>query len=125
MNTGLISVEPPVAARPGTAGKPFRVQLSRAQGWRMPENTVKVDRTTKWGNPYRVGDRLYDTGKAVRTIKSAAEAVQLFRERCLTVEVLHLAKAELSGKNLGCWCTPGNPCHADVLLEIANMKGQE
>lgn len=27
---------------------------------------------------------------------------------------------ELSGKNLACWCKPGEPCHADVLLEIAN-----
>lgn len=29
-------------------------------------------------------------------------------------------KAELRGKNLACWCRPGDPCHADVLLEIAN-----
>lgn len=26
----------------------------------------------------------------------------------------------LRGKNLACWCAPGTPCHADVLLEIAN-----
>lgn len=26
----------------------------------------------------------------------------------------------LRGKNLACWCKPGEPCHADVLLEIAN-----
>lgn len=32
------------------------------------------------------------------------------------------AKAELAGKNLACWCSlePGTPCHADVLLELAN-----
>lgn len=29
-------------------------------------------------------------------------------------------KAELRGRNLACWCRPGDPCHADVLLEIAN-----
>jgi hypothetical protein len=28
--------------------------------------------------------------------------------------------AELRGKNLGCWCAAGQPCHVDVLLEIAN-----
>lgn len=28
--------------------------------------------------------------------------------------------AELKGKNLACWCAPGAPCHADVLLDIAN-----
>ena len=32
-----------------------RIQLSRKKGWRMPSNTVKVDRTTKWGNPAIVG----------------------------------------------------------------------
>jgi len=29
-------------------------------------------------------------------------------------------KAELRGKNLACWCRLDQPCHADVLLEIAN-----
>jgi len=29
-------------------------------------------------------------------------------------------RAELRGKNLACWCPIGEPCHADVLLEIAN-----
>ena len=31
---------------------PKRIQLSRKKGWRMPPNTVKVDRSTKWGNPF-------------------------------------------------------------------------
>lgn len=31
----------------------MRIQLSRAAGWRMPADTVRVDRATKWGNPYR------------------------------------------------------------------------
>jgi Domain of unknown function (DUF4326) len=30
------------------------------------------------------------------------------------------AKRELRGKNLACWCPLNQPCHADVLLEIAN-----
>jgi hypothetical protein len=33
------------------------------------------------------------------------------------------ALGELRGKNLACWCKPGEPCHADVLLELANPKG--
>jgi hypothetical protein len=28
--------------------------------------------------------------------------------------------SELRGKNLACWCKPDQPCHADVLLELAN-----
>lgn len=34
---------------------PERIQLRRTKGWRMPPDTVKVDRTTKWGNPFVVG----------------------------------------------------------------------
>lgn len=34
---------------------PQRIQLGRTAGWRMPENTVKVDRTTFWGNPWVPG----------------------------------------------------------------------
>ena len=29
---------------------------------------------------------------------------------------------ELRGKNLACWCPLGSPCHADVLLELANKR---
>ena len=28
--------------------------------------------------------------------------------------------AELSGHNLACWCKPGQSCHADMLIELAN-----
>jgi len=27
---------------------------------------------------------------------------------------------ELRGKNLACWCPLDKPCHADILLELAN-----
>jgi hypothetical protein len=29
-------------------------------------------------------------------------------------------RRELAGRGLACWCKPGQPCHADVLLEVAN-----
>lgn len=35
---------------------PERIQLSRRKGWKMPPNTVKVDRSTPWGNPFAVGE---------------------------------------------------------------------
>lgn len=101
---------------------PQRIQLRRAKGWRMPDNTVKVDRTTKWGNPFIVGKH-----------GSQAECVKLFRYMlagywCLSrgpgLEAQHayvtMAKRdlhELQGRNLACWCRPDQPCHADVLLE--------
>jgi len=38
------------------AEKPVRVHLRRTKGWRMPANTVKVDRTNKkFGNPFAIG----------------------------------------------------------------------
>ncbi|UZW55519.1 DUF4326 domain-containing protein [Sphingobium sp. JS3065] len=90
--------------------KPARVQLSRAKGWRMPPDTVKVDRSTKWGNPYPVDAK-----------RTAPMAVAAFRLHILACPALReMASRELRGKNLACWCQPGEPCHADVLLEIAN-----
>jgi hypothetical protein len=112
---------------PAKAGeRPVRIRLSRAKGWRMPENTVKVDRATKWGNPFVVGED-----------GTAAECVGLFRALvvggwlCMSCKAvpseqkgaLYHARANidaLRGKNLACWCALDKPCHADVLLEIAN-----
>jgi hypothetical protein len=100
--------------------KPHRVKLSRAKGWRLPRNTVKVDRTTKWGNPFKVGGTYFDLGIGRRPILDAETAVRLFRERCLTGTSLAMIRLHLNGKNLACWCKSGDPCHADVLLHIAN-----
>lgn len=94
-----------------------RVQLSRKKGWRMPANTVKVDRSTVWGNPYQGGK----DGDGNR-----AYLVELFREYLSRPEqaaYIETARLNLRGKNLACWCPPGEPCHADVLLEIANAEG--
>lgn len=78
----------------------------------MPPNTVKVDRTTEWGNPFRIG---------YGGIETASHAV--FKFKCFTVkdpEFRGRVANFLRGKNLGCWCKIGAPCHGDVLLEIAN-----
>jgi Domain of unknown function (DUF4326) len=42
-----------------------RVQLRRAKGWRMPANTVKVDRTTLFGNPFSVKEHGHDRAVAL------------------------------------------------------------
>lgn len=94
---------------------PERVQLSRAKGWRMPPNTVKVDRTTKWGNPYKVGD------SGIPDADVAVYRFSLWLRHTVEGRELQLAAiAQLRSKNLACWCKPGTPCHADVLLELAN-----
>ena len=86
---------------------PIRIQRKRTKGWQMPPNTVYVGRPTKWGNPFKSGDRARD--------------VRFFlthRPYNLTTRTI---RRGLAGKNLACWCPLDQPCHADVLLKIANL----
>lgn len=104
--------------------KPIRIQLSRAKGWRMPENTLSVARTTHWGNPWRVGvDGPADKCVALyRLWLSGHIRHPMTGAGAWSPETLRI---ELGGKNLACWCpvgSPDHPCHADVLLEIANKE---
>ena len=96
--------------------EPKRIQLSRRKGWRMPENTVSVVRPGKWGNPYRVGAIDHRTGGFM----DADTAVERFLDKMLRQGREDEIISALRGKNLACWCKPGAPCHADVLLELAN-----
>lgn len=99
---------------------PHRVRLSRQKGWRKPENTVVVARPTRWGNPFRVGVayRVMAGGRLWGELTPTPEvAVALFRRY---VEHYKVDVTPLRGRNLACWCPLEQPCHADVLLEIAN-----
>jgi len=71
---------------------------------------VVVSRPTKYGNPFTADQH----GRAV--------AVELYRVHLATnPELQAAARAELRGHDLACWCpVDGEPCHADVLLELAN-----
>lgn len=92
--------------------RPVRVQLSRKKGWRMPPNTVKVSRPSPYGN--YAGPTRFDYERDIAGLSNADRA--FFMDEV----------AKLRGKNLACWCPltdkEGNPvpCHADVLLELAN-----
>jgi len=113
---------------------PQRIQLRRAKGFQLPPNTVKVDRSTRWGNPFK--EPPFNPHTSIRAMDGRQKyPVQMFRHMLLQnrrwmmpasakfacVETtIEDVKRELAGKNLACWCRPGKPCHADVLLEIAN-----
>lgn len=115
------------------ADQPLRIQLSRARGWRMPQDTLKVDRTTMWGNRWEIGSWSNNLGRKVATVE---EAVDLYR-RLMWPEAHHVAwvQENLRGKNLACWCRlcPAHvdgkplglecpdcaPCHADILGTLA------
>lgn len=113
--------------------KPKRIQLRRTKGWKLPPNTVKVDRSTKWGNQFQVGSTFQsvdDDGNVLGeyVCASTRQAVELYRnylESDFGDDLYWDAKEQLRGKNLACWCKPGDPCHADVLLEIANESATE
>lgn len=94
---------------------PERIQLSRKAGWRMPENTLKVDRTTRWGNPFKVGEDVPGMPGEPMDAVDACHYFQIFT-------VGHWDLTPLRGKNLACWCPIGSPCHGDVLLELANAE---
>lgn len=112
---------------------PDRITLSRVKGWKMPENTVNVARGLGriWGNPFKVSEEIELFGSSPK--KASTDAVLRFRlwlagsvtewpgTKAHAARDQILARLpELRGKNLACWCKPGQPCHADVLLELAN-----
>lgn len=79
----------------------------------MPADTVKVDRSTRWGNPFR-------PTASVPVEKTIEKFVGWLENDPAGMELARRAREELKGKNLACWCALAGPCHADVLLRIAN-----
>jgi hypothetical protein len=81
----------------------------------MPANTVYVGRPTVWGNPFLAGSEMIGGEKL-----TPEKSVQLYRQYARDAFAACDVRACLRGKNLACWCALDQPCHADVLLEIAN-----
>lgn len=75
----------------------------------IPEGAVLVDRTTTWGNPYHIGRH----GTREQVIAKFEAWVRG------KPEMMRLVQDCLQGRDLVCHCAP-LPCHADVLLRIAN-----
>lgn len=102
---------------------PERIQLSRTKGWRKPAGAVVVSRPSKWGNPFAIGRDLSFPFSEMfgPVVRDRAHAVEIFREYArIRVGYADLARRELADCDLACWCPIGEPCHADVLLELAN-----
>lgn len=105
-----------------------RIRLQRKKGWRIPAHTLKVDRSTVYGNPFQPGQ---PNGLGWGDVRDTAHAVWLYRAWLTTParsvlferdrhDRILTALPTLAGRNLACWCTAGSPCHADVLLDLAN-----
>lgn len=97
---------------------PKRIQRKRTAGWRMPPNATYVGRPGQFGNYAALRMGLPRTGQ------SAANAFALWVEN----EASDAWKAEvvrvLRGRDIACWCKPGQPCHGDTLLRLANAPAQ-
>jgi hypothetical protein len=117
---------------------PVRIQRSRKKGYKTPENTVYVGRPTKFGNPFKLTPdgwiMCYSTKRNIQSpwiFWSAcggfclSDIVELY-ERWLKGEFklsylpIPPDYSILKGKNLSCFCSLDNPCHADVLLRLSN-----
>ena len=79
----------------------------------LAQGIVRVDRATKYGNPFPIG----------RRFGNRAEVVDRYRRhlwaRIRSEEMALEDLAALAGKPLACWCHPKRPCHAEVLARAA------
>lgn len=111
---------------------PVRLRLSRAKGFRLPDDAISVARPGPFGNPFVIGkdgDRAYCvelyrrllSGFVCLSCEATPEDQELARKNVLD------SLPTLRGLSLACWCSlpvPGQPdvCHAAVLLSIANAS---
>ncbi len=98
----------------------------------MPPGAIYVGRPTRWGNPlyagfwkgYTKADAVRDFERWIRRDLSVSSFDNAFGIPPTIQEIIDA----LAGHDLACWCKPGDACHADVLLAIANhtkRKGRD
>lgn len=134
--------------------KPVRLQLSRRKGFELQAASralnglecVKVDRSTGLGNPFPIhkgtstnsngtkdvwvvgtwtGPALWICDSREEAVQRAVDAYRAWITHPSQERLLAKARLALAGKNAACWCGLGRPCHADVLLELANTTSQQ
>jgi hypothetical protein len=112
---------------------PQRIQRKRVKDWRMPEGAISVTRPGRWGNPFKVGLwfhkmtpdwSVWSHGSGPfgsESVRDLEHSLELFLDyaTCRARRDKDWL-APLRGKDLACWCKAGAPCHADILLRLAN-----
>lgn len=123
---------------------PRRIQRQRTAGWRMPDRAFYVGRPSRFGNPFTVAGAR-EAGYLGTDAELLAMCVREHRVWLAGTDPVHqdwywngsgrrydriTVRAhlhELAGLDLACWCPltrpdgTRHPCHADVLLELANQ----
>lgn len=106
----------------------IRVERKRIKGFKLPENTKCVDRTTKWGNPFKVVKKANywnvtdalrnDFGSHQTKNQANKKAIELYGDWLKEeLKAKRLDLRELQGKNLACFCDLELDCHADYLIK--------
>lgn len=105
--------------------QPIRIQRRRSKHWKMPKNTVYVGRGTRWGNPFKI-EQGVTTEDVVKKFTAYVLPYMVTPDSTAGGEFMVTKinikdiQDHLRGKNLACWCRLDQPCHADILLTIAN-----
>jgi hypothetical protein len=94
---------------------PSRIQRKRSKGWRKPPNTSCVDRSSRWGNPFKIG--------VDGTLEEVLRKYRVWIKQKLNQDPDFLTP--LRGRNLACFCELTEPCHADILLQLANGQSKQ
>lgn len=120
---------------------PKRHQRKRTRGWRKPPGSVIVDRTSRWGNPFRIGqsymwlgatdlpypvltareEGVYDHDISVEKCRDAETAVRWYRAYLRRhPELVAAIRRELAGKDVCCPCAEDAEwCHGDDVIRVA------
>jgi hypothetical protein len=94
--------------------KRIKYSLSNAyKGERLPENSKKVDRSTKYGNPFKVGSKVDEF-----TRDEALRLYTIYLDFVVSKKLLDLKP--LKGYDLACSCDLLDSCHVDILLNKLN-----
>jgi Domain of unknown function (DUF4326) len=106
---------------------PERLRRHRTKGWRKPGGAVIVDRTSHFGNPFRVGihgDRETCVRRYRQLLSGLIDMVTQpcpdYASQAAALDHVRANLDRLRGRDLICPCDFDGPCHADVLLELAN-----
>lgn len=116
--------------------RPVRMQVSRKAGFKLQDASRAlnglpaklVTRPGPWGNPFSIDEvaTTYGLDRPAAQAKAVAMAADWLRgtlDPSLSPgdrPTRDTIRRELGGHNLACWCRPGTPCHADLLIELAN-----
>lgn len=117
---------------------PKRIQRKRTKGWKMPEGAMCVTRPGRFGNPFTVD--MFGIDLSLKLFANSVHGIwdpyilrhqddiqflwayaahKRFMQR-LGNHPTENIRYYLRGKDLACWCAEGQPCHVEILLEIAN-----